>query len=244
MSATTELWYITGTSSGLGKAIAEKVLQRDGALVFGYARKNTIQHPRYHHHFIDLSDVQAVQQIQFAPTTPDVKLITLINNAGLLGEMTSTGNIDNEKIVATYHVNVVTPHILMNTFLQTYQHLEVKKCIINVSSGAAKTPYAGWSIYCATKSAIDMMSLVAAKEQSLLPEKTATRIISLAPGVMDTNMQQQIRNADMADFPAKNKFVDLHKNQQLYSVQDVAAKFIDVVLNDAPEQETIQRITL
>ena len=53
MSATTELWYITGTSSGLGKAIAEKVLQRDGALVFGYARRNTIQHPRYHHHFID-----------------------------------------------------------------------------------------------------------------------------------------------------------------------------------------------
>ena len=52
MSATTELWYITGTSSGLGKAIAEKVLQRDGALVFGYARRNTIQHPRYHHHFI------------------------------------------------------------------------------------------------------------------------------------------------------------------------------------------------
>jgi benzil reductase ((S)-benzoin forming) len=245
MTPISEHWYITGSSSGLGKAIAEKVLLRDGAMVFGFARKKTIQHPRYHHHYVDLSVVEDVQQIVFQPATAEIKLIALINNAGTLGEITTIGNLPADTITNSYHVNIVTPHLLMNQFLLVFSEVEnANKCIINVSSGAANTPYQGWGVYCATKSALDMLTKVAAAEQQLLPQNKATRIMAIAPGVMDTGMQQQIRNADISNFPAKNKFVDLHKNQQLYDVQDVAAKYISIVLNDVPGQETIQRITL
>ncbi len=241
----TEHWYITGTSAGLGKAIAEKVLLRDGAFVYGFARKKTIQHPRYHHQYIDLADVQTVQQITFEPIESSPKHIILINNAGTLGDIEYTGNLKDEQIANTYNLNIVTPHILANKFLQTFGHFSnINKCIINVTSGAATSAYDGWSMYCASKAALDMLSVTIAKEQGLNSADLATRVYALAPGVMDTAMQQQIRNSGDEAFSKKDKFVDLHKNQQLYNVQDVAVRYINLALNIDAAPETIQRVVL
>lgn len=241
----TEIWYITGSSSGLGKAIAEQVLLRESAVVYGYSRKQTIQHVRYHHHFIDLSDRQAVQQITFDEAIATAKNIILINNAGALGEIEHTGNLSNAVIAETYQLNTVTPHILSNIFLKSFGHLSgINKCIINVTSGAATAAYDGWSVYCASKAAINMLTEVLAKEQALLPANIASRVYALAPGVMDTPMQQQIRRTAVESFSKKDKFVGLHKNQQLYNVQNVAEVYINLALNINPAPETIQRVVL
>jgi len=241
----TEHWYITGTSSGLGKAIAEKVLLRDGAFVYGFARKKTIQHARYHHQYIDLADVQTVYQITFEQPVTIPHHIVLINNAGTLGAINYTGSLNDSTIVDTYHLNIITPHILSNKFLQAFGHYaNINKCIINVTSGAAASAYDGWSMYCASKAALDMLTLTLAVEQGLLPAEIATRVHALAPGVMDTAMQQQIRNSAFETFSKKDKFVELHKNQQLYNVHDVAARYINLAINNNSAPETIQRVIL
>lgn len=243
--AISEIWIITGTSSGLGNAIALNVLQRTGALVYGFARKNTITHKNYFHQQIDLSDFNLVNSIQLPEIPATVKHLVLINNAGGLGEMLFAGKLENHIINSTYTLNIITPHILSNQFLNQYGEItDINKCIINVSSGAAKTPYAGWSIYCSTKAAIDMMTLCLVQEQAQLPKSQSTRIFALAPGVIDTAMQAQIRNADESGFTAKNKFVELHKNQQLYNVHDVAIRYVHLALNIDSTQEPIQRVTL
>ena len=108
-------------------------------------------------------------------------------------------------------------------------------------------PFAGGGSeanYIGTKAAIDMMTLCLVQEQAQLPESQCTRIFALAPGVIDTAMQAQIRNADESGFTAKNKFVELHKNQQLYNVHDVAIRYVHLALNIDSTQEPIQRVTL
>lgn len=237
------VWFITGTSSGLGKAIAEKVLLMEGATVYGFSRKKTIRHPRYHHHYIDFSQVEDVKNISFEYDVKQPEHIILINNAGTLGKIKKVGEQNESDIVDTYHVNLISPHVLMNKFIERFNNIkDVNVCVINVTSGAAKTPYDGWSSYCATKSGLDMLTLCAAKEQLL--QVNPIRIFALAPGVMDTQMQQQIRETPGDDFSNKNKFVELHKNKELYQVQDVAEKYIQLALDTGTTQETIQRVVL
>ena len=81
-------YIITGSSRGLGKALAEALLQQPDTTVIGVCRHATIQHERYHHQPLDLSDMLAVQNNlhKVFPAFPDAASITLINNAGVLGE--------------------------------------------------------------------------------------------------------------------------------------------------------------
>ncbi len=236
-------WFITGTSQGLGKAIAEAVLRIPNTEVAGYARRQAFENKHYTHHTVDLSDLSAVKKITFSlPLHCDTAV--LINNAGSLGEMAFTGMLDAEKMHQVYQLNAITPHILSNAFIAAFDALPIKKVIINITSGAAQNAYAGWSEYCATKAAVDMQTLCMAKEQAAEHIKNPVQIYAIAPGVMDTDMQTKIRATDVHDFPAKEKFVGLHENKQLYSTQAVADWYVRFVQTCDGTAPVIQRVTL
>lgn len=236
-------WFITGTSKGLGKALAMAVLERPDTTVHGFARAEGWSHDRYTHHQLDLSDPESLQHIDFA--VPDtVTEIVLVNNAGMLGDIAHTGTLHDEVIQKVYQLNIITPHILCNKFIAAHRAHAVKKVIINISSGAAKTPYDGWSMYCASKAALDMMTMTLAREQKLVDPALACKVYAIAPGVLNTDMQQQIRNAGEHAFSQKGKFVGLWENDQLYHVQHVAKKYLEFVAHCTGNEETIQRIVL
>jgi NAD(P)-dependent dehydrogenase (short-subunit alcohol dehydrogenase family) len=92
--------------------------------------------------------------------------------------------------------------------------------VLNISSGAGRNPTAGWGVYCATKAALDMYTRVAMQEQ----DAHGARFVSLAPGVVDTDMQSAIRSSDPAAFPALSRFQDLHASGKLATPQGVAAR--------------------
>lgn len=234
-------FYITGTSSGLGKAIAEAALTDPAAKVYGYARRCTISHENYFHTTIDLTDLQAVKEIEFQAHSDAVKII-LINNAGTGSEIKYFGELEADKIISGYQVNAIAPHLIMNKFLSAYKAINCEKIIINITSGAASNAYDGWSIYCATKAAIDMMSLVADKEQQI--RNTGFKIFAIAPGVLDTPMQDALRKTDAHDFSRINKFKDLKESNQLAEPSLVAEKIIAIVKNPAQLSGVIQRIHL
>ncbi len=236
-------WFITGTSSGLGNSIANTLLHSGENHVTGYSRKNTIAHPAFEHFTADLSDTDVANKIQFT-AGEDPSLIVLINNAGSLGEIGYAGKLDPHIIAETYNLNCVTPHILSNTFIRNFQSLRCRKIIINISSGAATTAYDGWNIYCATKAALEMMSRCLAAEQQQMQEAERIKVFSIAPGVMDTEMQHRIRATDPQGFSRRQKFVDLKNNDQLYNPQQVAERLIEIAKGIYPDSETIQRIIL
>ena len=216
-------YFITGSSKGLGKALAELLLQNENNFVFGYARSSSIIHKRYYHKHVDFANLEAVQKIKF-PKLKDAQKVVLINNAGVVGEIKHVGKLSNQKIMDCYTINLIVPTILANEFVKTYKNSGTEKLIVNISSGAAQSAIDGWSVYCATKAGLDMFSRVLQEESNI--DKTNIKVLSIAPGIIDTEMQQQIRNSDASNFSNLNRFVEYKKNGDLASAEETAKKII------------------
>lgn len=221
-------YYITGTSRGIGKAIAEELLKDDNNHVTGISRGNSIQHSRFHHIPLDLSNTTAVQLFVF-PQHQNTRRIVLINNAGTMSDVKYLGKLNADDIVRDYHINLVSPTILMNSFISAYQNEDADKIIINISSGAGKRPIDGWGVYCSSKAGLDMVSQVAADEQKKNGE--GFRILSVAPGIVDTQMQTDIRKAKEHSFSRIEEFIDYKKSGKLADPAVVALKYVDLINN-------------
>lgn len=222
-------FFITGTSSGIGKALAERALA-DGHVVTGFSRRHTIDHPNYRHISIDLANLDAYHNIGFECPKSAEKVI-LVNNAGTLGHVKAVANLDPDRVDNSYRINVMAPTVLSHLFLDHLATCTAEKVIINISSGAGSYPIKGWSTYCASKAAIDMFSEVMAIDHPEL------RAYAIAPGIVDTEMQGEIRRLDKSDFPDVERFVEYKKNDELTSASTVAAKLMKVIENPASFKE-------
>lgn len=221
-------YYITGTSRGLGKAFAEYLLHAAPSnRVIGIARTCTIEHKNYSHFNVDLANVKQAKAFPFPPHH-DAKKVVLMNNAGVIGMIKPSGKMSSEAIIHNYNVNLIAPTLLINNFMEAYKESNAEKIIINISSGAGKNPIDGWSTYCASKAGIDMFSRVVAEEQ-----KTTFgykfRIMSVAPGVVDTQMQNDIRAASAEDFSRLNDFINYKIENQLANPGIIAKKYAYII---------------
>lgn len=223
---------ITGGSKGIGKALAEKYVQ-ENYKVFSLARSisdvdATTQIP------VDLSNLseatKAFTMLLDSLENEEISSITLINNAGRLGEIANLENISVDDIAMTVQLNTTTPLVLSSMFINFSKQLSCKKSIINISSGAGVNAYAGWSVYCNSKASIDMLTKSIHEEQKEL--KNGVQSYGIRPGVVDTNMQTQIRSTDESNFKLKQRFVDLKENNQLYTTEFVANTIFDFVTNE------------
>jgi benzil reductase ((S)-benzoin forming) len=224
------LFIITGASKGIGKGLAEKAL-KTGAEVWGINRTHSIEHENYKALTFDLADIQNLlkELPQLLPEASDYEKIVLINNAGTLGNIEHLGNIENDSIPMLFDLNVSAPILLMNQFMKDFKDFEGEKIIINISSGAGKNAVDGWSGYCASKAALDMASKVAAKEADM--DGNGFIIKAIAPGVVDTEMQTQIRSTDKKSFSGVEKFKNLKADKQLSSEKEVAEKYFHFIDN-------------
>lgn len=227
-------FIVTGTSSGIGQALAQLIIDQNIGSVTGISRSSTIEHEKYQHQALDLSDIEAVTSYQF-PSLDVIDEMILINNAGYIGDIKRIGQADAKAIVDTYTINLIAPALLSNAFLQAYP--AQKKIILNVSSGAGKRPIDAWGPYCSTKAGLDLLSANIATEQELTEGNT--RVFSIAPGVVDTEMQSAIRNSNTEDFSQYDHFVQLKENNELVSSEQVAEKYLKIVLHPENYPETI-----
>lgn len=230
---------ITGGSNGIGKAIAQKYTIENHT-VFSISRSKASE-VNYHQITADLSKTsEAIKAINAVFSFIDINKtssITLLNNAGALGEVNAVGNLDSEKIQQTIQLNTTTPLILSNEFVKLTKNLNCKKQIISISSGAAANPYHGWSIYCASKAALDMMTRAIALEQG--DQKNKVKCVAIYPGVVDTNMQVTIRKTPENKFKNVQRFIHLKENNELYSPEFVAAKIYHIDISNSLENGAI-----
>lgn len=219
-------FYITGTSRGIGKAIAEVLLEDNRNMVMGISRNHTIEHTNYSAITLDLNDLEKVSEFSFGEH-PDAEKIVFVNNAGVLGHVSQVGRMYNDKIIQSYNVNLVSPSILINTFIRQYQDRDLEKMILNTSSGAARHTIPSWSTYCSTKTGIEMFLQVMEDEQKDFDHPF--RIYSVAPGVVDTEMQDEIREVEPENFRELDRFVQLKKEGMLVDPRAVGKKFADIM---------------
>ncbi|MEZ4978451.1 MAG: SDR family NAD(P)-dependent oxidoreductase [Chitinophagales bacterium] len=234
-------YFITGTSTGIGRALVEELVAYPRNRVIGWSRSNFFTHEQFEHRFLDLSKQEALFDVEF-DTFSDAKRIVLINNAGCLGEIAYIGQQQLQNLLDVHQVNFTSAAALMNKFIKTYQHYAIEKTIINISSGAASSPYDGWANYCSAKAALNMFTEVLHLEQQKVDNPCG--VYAIAPGVVDTYMQESIREISSDKFSKKEKFVELKANGALYAAKDVAKKLVQQIENPATIPSVISRISL
>jgi benzil reductase ((S)-benzoin forming) len=219
-------FYITGTSRGIGKAITQVLLKEENNFVYGLSRHNTLEHNNYQYITLDLNQPDQTREFSFGDH-PDAEKIVLVNNAGILGHVTPVGGLYTDKIIRSYQINLVSPSILINNFLGKYKDHPADRMIINISSGAASHTIPSWSTYCATKAGLEMFARVITDEQQDVDRPV--KVFSIAPGIVDTEMQDEIREVEPENFRDLDRFVQLKKDGLLTSPEEVAQKIADIV---------------
>jgi benzil reductase ((S)-benzoin forming) len=214
--------YVTGVSRGLGKAIALKFLQ-EGYPVTGLGRSSDIHHENYTFQACDLSVSSDLENIQFDAESEE---IILINNAGQIGHLQRSSDQTEPDFEEVLRVNTLAPMYLSWACLNQAKGA-VK--IANISSGAATRAIPGWAAYCASKAALDRFSETLQLEET---EKGRDVCIwSVAPGVIDTAMQEKIRAASPTNFSSLETFLDLKKNDELTSPEAAADKLFRLIVH-------------
>jgi benzil reductase ((S)-benzoin forming) len=234
------LLILTGHSKGLGRAILDVYLKKDEFEIIGISRTTlNLESPKLTEVSIDFGDLDILED-ELASLFPqrDYKEVILINNAGWIGEIKAVGSLQIKMMRENINVNLLAPMYLTNAFIAAYQGSAFKKSICNISSGAASKPMEGWAKYCSTKAAIAMFTLVAARENN----DSQFRFFSLAPGIVDTQMQHEIRLADGLDFPEIERFKNYKENGELSTPESVAAKISFLLENESEFQEVIQDV--
>lgn len=240
-------YYITGTSRGIGKAFAEHLLENPSNHVIGISRHRTIEHANYTHAYLDLTDVHAITEFKFE-LHANAKKVYLINNAGVLGFIKPIGKLLAQTIIQNYTVNLIAPTVLTNAFMECYDTTDAEKVIVNVSSGAGKNPIDGWAVYCASKAGIDMLSRVVDAEQKIRATKPLEsihkrfHIFSIAPGIVNTGMQEEIRAAQKEDFSRLEDFIGYKVNNQLSDPDFVSKKYINILANISSIKDVLSSI--
>lgn len=216
---TGSLIWISGASSGIGKALARTV-PWDDARIIGISRSKA---EGVEHLEADLSDpaswAEVGRSFREALEGFDGDRVAFIHAAGTVDPIGFAGEVDSEAYATSVVLNSAAPQVLGHYFLVAAREVKAERHLVMMTSGAAKSVYPGWTAYGAAKAAIDQWVRNAGAEQDI---RGGVKIVSVAPGTVDTAMQAALRKTSEDDFPSRKKFVDLHENDKLTPPEDVA----------------------
>lgn len=242
-------YIVTGASKGLGAALVQTLAAEDTTLIAvsrsGLKEEQKLSIIEKKGKIVDLiADLslekdlsQVAQKIMSHVQTTDATQIVLVNNAGGVEPIAPFYKAEDDLIMANIHLNVTAPMILSRHFGKTFRNLTCDRRIITVSSGAGKSPYFGWTSYCASKAAIDMMTRVIGLEEG----NEGILAVSFGPGIMDTDMQGVIRSSSEEDFKDLERFKKFKENGNLLT-PEVVAGAIKRLIEEPVEQGALVNV--
>jgi benzil reductase ((S)-benzoin forming) len=217
------LYVVTGATRGLGFELARQLAAQPGNRLVTMGRAP----PGATHIEVDLADAAAVEragdELERRLAGGAFERAVLFNNAGVISPVGPLEKVDAGELERNLAVNFVAPVLLMRRFLRATAAVPLRR-IVNISSGAARRPIFGWSAYCAAKAGLEMASRVVALEAA--QRGLAVEVASLAPGVIDTAMQETVRGASAEDFADIERFRAMKAEGTLRPAADVAADIL------------------
>ena len=233
------LYILTGASRGMGLGLAQQLLKSGNTLICIARSTNpdlaaeakaagaTLEQWQQ-----DLSQgEQAAHQLQAwlqAQGPQAFASATLINNAGVIPRIAPLSASANPQDLAdlahALRVGLEAPMQLTAAFLGATDAWTVPRKVLNISSGLGRRAMASQAAYCAAKAGMDHFTRCVALDEALKPH--GAKVCSLAPGVIDTDMQVQLRGADPAAFPDRQNFANLKSGGQLTSPADAAIRVL------------------
>jgi len=232
---TQHLYILTGASRGMGLSLAQQLLQA-GHSVLCISRQTNDDLARH-------AQTPAVSLTQWSQDlaqgvaaserlgawlrsqTPSAwGSVTLINNAGVIPRIGPLSQADAADLGHALRVGLEAPMQLTAAFLAATEHWGMPRKVLNISSGLGRRAMASQAGYCAAKAGMDHFTRCLALEEALKAQ--GAKVCSLAPGVIDTDMQVQLRGAEASAFPDQAGFIQLKAGGQLTSAPDAAARIL------------------
>jgi NAD(P)-dependent dehydrogenase (short-subunit alcohol dehydrogenase family) len=229
------LAIVTGTSRGLGHALAQQLLDQ-GWRVLAIARHaagdlSADPADALTQWTLDLAQAEsAAQRLAGWLATQPPSRVALIHNAATLSQPAPLADSALPELAAAVRVGLEAPLLMTAAFLKATAEWHTDRRVLNVSSGLGRRAMAGSASYCAVKAGLDHLTRALALEEAARPH--GARVVSLAPGVIDTDMQTQLRRADRTRFPEGARFEAMHAQGQLDSPATAAAKVLRYLLRD------------
>ena len=235
------LYIITGASRGMGLAIAEQLLQPGNSLLCisrqinpglaDTARAAQVSLEQWPLNLDHTVEAAAMLSQWLASRKPGAfQSATLINNAALLPRIVPLSEANPTELAQAMRVGLEAPLQLTAAFLKGTEHwqtataLPIARKVLNISSGNGRRPMASQAIYSAAKAGMDHFTRCLALDEALKPN--GAKVCSLAPGVIDTDMQTHLRNSDAASFPDHSRFVDMKTQGQLSTPAEAASRLL------------------
>ena len=228
------LYIITGASRGMGLALAQQLILPGNALLCMSRQTSEVLAALAEQQQVPLSQWTADLN-DAAPHAESLKewlakqplaydSATLINNAGMIPQIAPLSDVPADEITRALRVGIEAPMLLTSAFLQATANWRIPKKVLNISSGLGRRAMASQAGYCAAKAAMDHFTSCVALEEALKPN--GAKVCSLAPGVIDTDMQVQLRSAPDAHFPDKAAFVGMKDQGSLSDPHEAAGRLI------------------
>jgi benzil reductase ((S)-benzoin forming) len=222
---------VTGHTKGLGAALAANLLAR-GVPVLGIARSRAPELRAAYPDLFEEAELDLANSAALSVWLDGAVLgryldgsgaVLLLNNAGMVSPVGPLDEQDPQAVLRAVVLNVAAPMALAAAVVRASGGAQRR--ILHISSGAARNAYPGWSVYCATKAALDHHARAVA-----LDGERGIRICSLAPGVIDTGMQAEIRATPVDRFPLRQRFVELKETGTLVDPDECAEQMVDYLL--------------
>jgi NAD(P)-dependent dehydrogenase (short-subunit alcohol dehydrogenase family) len=238
-SGTDEPWagwvaVVTGASRGIGAGLAARFAER--GLALGLCARSAPAVPagagaRTLVASVDVTDGTAVEDFADAVVDRFGRIDLWVNNAGVLAPIGPLRAAPADQLEAHVRINVVGVLLGSRAYARHVRSRPGGGALVNISSGAATNPYAGWAAYCGAKAAVDQLTRVVAIEEA----DAGLRALAVAPGVVDTDMQAAIRATPREDFPSLDRFLGLAKDDAFNSPAWVADRILDLAVGATPE---------
>jgi benzil reductase ((S)-benzoin forming) len=224
------LVFITGASSGIGLAMARSV-PYPGARVIDISRRGAAGIEHFPADLADPASWPGVAQL-FATELADFsgERAVLVHSAGTLEPIGFAGEVDGASYARQVLLNAAAPQVLGDAFVRAAAACEAPCTLLFVGSGAANSVYEGWSAYGAGKAAVDQWVRTVGAEQKRRGGRC--RVLCVAPGVIETAMQEQIRGMTEEAFPSVERFRELHRAGALRDPADAARDLWSLVVKD------------
>lgn len=227
---------VTGASRGVGAGIAA-VCHSRGMNVAGCSRSGaaTPDGERLISGRFDIADCEATDAFCRRVEQQFGHIDLWINNAGMLEPIRPLRNVEVDELRRHLEVNVVGVFNGSRAYANHVRRTEKPGVLINISSGAARKGYGGWSAYCASKAAVDRMSECIAIEE----QQAGLRVHAVAPGIIDTDMQALIRSTSVHDFPMVEKFHQLKRDDAFSTPEQVAVALLRLAFDPAKHTDDV-----
>jgi benzil reductase ((S)-benzoin forming) len=230
------LTLLTGASRGMGLSMARQLLSA-GHTVLCISRTSVPDLDAHARHVgatllqweHDLADSGSLigkleSWLQDSQAQGPWASATLVNNAGVIPQIAPLSDIGAGDLARALRVGLEAPMEITATFLRATGDWKAPRTGLNPSSGLGRKAMASQAAYCAAKAGMDHFTRCLALEEALKPQ--GAKVCSLAPGVIDTGMQEQLRAAPVEAFPDRASFVGLKTGGSLTSPDDAAARII------------------